>query len=97
VISARLIDRLIDILKSGIDDMLKSAMTDFTTEGSKSKSKTARQWLWYAKYRNTLPGLSGLLKDLSKRDATTIVSLLAQEWSTSLPALYGEFTGKDII
>jgi hypothetical protein len=90
IISARLVDRLIDIMKSSISDILSSSMKDFVTDGTKSKSKLARQSLWYSKYRATIPGLSGLLKDLTKNDAVTIISLLAQNWSTSLPAFHGE-------
>jgi len=67
-------------------------MKDYVTDGTKSKSKVARQSLWYSKYRATLPGLSGLLKDLTKNDAVTIVSLLTQNWSTSLPAFHGVST-----
>jgi len=92
VVGARLINRLIDVLKSGVEDTLISFLKDFVTEGTKSKSKISRQSAWYAKYRATIPGLAGLLKDLSKSDSTTIISLLSQEWSSSLVAFHSEST-----
>lgn len=92
VCSVRSVNRLIDILRSGIEDILTTSIKDFAADGTKSKTKVARQTLWYAKYRATIPGLASILKDLSKTDATTIVSLLAQQWSTSLPAFHSTFT-----
>jgi hypothetical protein len=91
IVSGRLVNRLIDVLRSGVEDTLTSYLKDFVTDGTKSKSKTARQAAWYAKYRATIPGLAGLLKDLTKSDSTTIISLLSQEWSSTLPAFHSEF------
>jgi len=80
-----------DVLRSGVEDVLTSYLKDFVIDG-KSKSKSARQAAWYAKYRATIPGLAGLLKDLTKSDSTTIVSLLSQEWSNTLPAFHSKFS-----
>ena len=91
-VSARSVNRLMDILRSGIDDILSSHLKDFATDGTKSKSKTARQAAWYAKYRGTIPGLAVLVKDLTKSDSTTIVSLLSQEWSSTLATFHSEFS-----
>jgi hypothetical protein len=92
MVSARLVNRLIDVLRSGIEDTLTSYLRDFVTDGMKTKSKVARQSAWYAKYRATIPGLAGLLKDLTKGDSTTIASLLSQEWSSTLAAFHSKFT-----
>ena len=92
VVSPRLVNRLIDVLRSGIEDTLTSYLKDFVTDGTKTKSKVARQSAWYAKYRATIPGLAGLLRDLTKSDSTTIISLLSQEWSSTLPAFHSEFS-----
>jgi hypothetical protein len=74
----------------GVTDMLSSGMNDFVIDGNKSKSKVARHSTWYAKYKATIPGLAGLLKDLAKSDVVTILSILSHEWSKSLPDLHSE-------
>jgi len=93
MVSARLVNRLMDVLRSGVEDILTFHLKDFVTDSVKSKSsKTAHHAAWYAKYRGTIPGLAGLLKDLTKSDSTTIISILSQEWSRTLAAFHSGFS-----
>lgn len=90
VIDAGAVSRLISVLRMGVNDILTSAMKDFTTDGTKSKAKASRYVAWYAKYRAEVPGSARMVSDMSKTDSNTILSLLAQEWSSILPALLSE-------
>lgn len=85
-----IVKMFLGILRTGVADILGSAINDYAVDGSKLKSKSARQTAWYASYRASVPGLASVLKELTSSDASTIVSLLAQGWSSSLLPMQGE-------
>lgn len=66
-------------------------MTDFQTEGSRSKSRTVKQSEWYADHQRYILALSRHLKTkLPEKDAKRLTSKLGSFWDRSLGDLEGE-------
>lgn len=90
VISSVIIVRLISMLENRISAMLNTGVNDYAKEGVKGKVD-ARRSAWYAGHKEGLSALSEPLRGrLSTTEASSIVSMLAEHWGSTLPKLFGE-------